>query len=137
MSRFMKRRIRLFIGFLAVFTMGVALGHLLSRPIRVPDSGGQMPPSPNERLYASAFTWTDSSLLGHDRTYSEFLIQTSFPDSRVIRSVKIEDSAQSSPQTIIDWREDGHIQWATNSSAVTFSYDGPETSIQMTLKVQP
>jgi hypothetical protein len=134
----MNRRIKFLIGVLAVVSLGIGFGYLLSRPIPTPDSGGQQPVSPDGRFWAVANTYSESALLGNDKhTYSKFVIQTPPPDSQVIRSVRIEDSAQSLPQTSIDWREDGRVQWASNSSAVTFSYDGPRTSFRMTLKIQP
>ena len=131
----MKRRIKIIIGCLFLFLLGVGCGYLLGLPIRVPASGGPIEPSPNDKLSATAFSWQDSHFLGYnDRTYSEFKIETGSPDPRVIRRVRIEDSAQIPS---IDWREDGQVKWATNNSAVTFSYDGPQTSFQMTLKIQP
>jgi hypothetical protein len=133
----MRRRIRLSVGFLAVFSLGIALGHLLSIPIHLPEGGGNGPPSPDDKMWALANSWTDSPLLGQSRTYSEFLIQTPPPELKIIRRVRIEDSAHCAPHVPIDWREDGQVQWTTNGSAVTFSYDGPETSFQMTLKTQP
>lgn len=133
----MRRRIKLSLGFLAVFSLGVALGHLLSIPFHLPDGGSNGMPSPDGKMWALANSWTDSPLLGRSRTYSEFLVQTPPPDSKIIRRVRIENSAYSTPHVLIDWREDGHIQWTTNGSVVTFSYDGPETSFQMTLKAQP
>ena len=132
----MKRRIKIVIGCLSLFLLGVGLGYLLSCPIRVPASGGPIERSPDDKLWATAFSWHDNYLLGHnhDRTYSEFVIETAPPDPRVIRRVRIEDSVQIPS---IDWREEGQVKWETNNSGVSFSYDGPQTSFQMTLKVHP
>jgi hypothetical protein len=96
----------------------------------------QRPPDHRQvRRKAAGFNKSlQATAAAHDRTYSEFKIETGSPDPRVIRRVRIEDSAQIPS---IDWREDGQVKWATNNSAVTFSYDGPQTSFQMTLKIQP
>ena len=94
-----------------------------------------MPPSPDGKFIASAFPWREARGFsrGQDREYSEFKITAD--DLRVIRKVTIEDSGQIPP---IDWYNgEGHVVWATNGSAVTFSYDGPKTSFQMTLKLIP
>ena len=124
----------LFVGFPAVFSLGIALGHFLSVPIHLPEGGGNGPRSPDDKMWALANSWTDSPLLGQSRTYSEFLIQTAPPGLKVVRRVRIEDSAHSAHHSPIDWREDGQVHWTTNGSAVTFSYDGPQTSFQITLK---
>ena len=130
----MKRLIKIAIGCLSLFLLGVGFGYLLNWP-RGSAGPGVMPPSPDGKFMASAFPWTEARGLSHnhDRTYSEFKIKAD--DSRVIRRVIIEDSAEIPP---IDWYNgEGHVVWATNSSAVTFSHDGPQTSFQMTLKLQP
>ena len=132
----MKRRIKIAAGCLSLFLLGVGLGSLLNCP-RGSASPGVMPTSPDGKLLASAFPWTETRGFGHshDRIYSEFMIKTPPPDLKVIRRVIIEDSAQIPP---IDWYNgEGSVKWATNSSAVTFSYDGAQTSFQMTLKRQP
>ena len=132
----MKRFIKHAIAWFLLFLLGVSLGYFLSRPIRVSASGGPGPASPNARFWATAFSWHERHLLGHsqNRTYSEFVIQTPPPDSVILRRVRIEDSFQSPS---IDWREEGSVQWATNSSAVTFSYDGPKMKFLMILKLEP
>ena len=130
----MKRRIKIVIGCLSIFLLGVGFGYLLNCP-RGSASPGVMPPSPDGRFSASAFPWTETRGIGHshDRTYSEFKITADV--TNIVRKVIIEDSAQIPP---IDWYDgEGHVVWSTNSSVVTFSYDGPQTSFQMTLKIQP
>jgi hypothetical protein len=35
------------------------------------------------------------------------------------------------PQGMIDWREDGIIQWASNNSSVTYSFSGGQVTLNM------
>jgi hypothetical protein len=61
------------------------------------------------------------------------MIQTTAPSPRTVRKMRIEDTAQPP----IDWREEGTVIWATNSSAVTFKNDGIKTCLDITLKIEP
>jgi len=128
----MKRRIRILTGSLLLLLLGIGIGHLLSVP--GPEGGvGQYKRSPDEKWVASANTMDDGSALGPHRTYSEFLIQTAPPSPRTIRSMRIEDTAVPP----IDWREEGSILWATNSSTVTLKFDARQTSLEITLRIEP
>src|SRR5690348_10083729 len=107
----MKRCIAVTVGGLSIFLLGIGFGCLLNYPRRSP-SPGLMPPSPDGRYTASAFPWTEARGFGrsHDRTYSEFVIETPPPDLKVFRRVVIEDSAQVPP---IDWYNgEGQVVWA-------------------------
>jgi len=128
----MKRRITILVGCLLLFLIGVAIGHLLSVPVAA-SGAGQYKRSPDDKLVAFADTLDDGSLLGPHRTYCRLMIQTVPPSPRTIRSARIEDTAVPP----IDWREEGSIVWASNSSAVTFKCDARQTSVEMTLKIEP
>ena len=127
----MKRRIMILVGFLLIL-LGVGIGHLLSLPVAA-SGAGQYKRSPDDKLVAFADTLDDGSLLGPHRTYCRLMIQTVPPSPRTIRSMRFEDTAVPP----IDWREDGSILWASNSSAVTFKCDARQTSLEITLKIEP
>jgi hypothetical protein len=130
----MKRRIKILAGCTVLFLLGVGLGYLLSVP--GPASGvGRYQESPDGKWVASAETLDEGSVLGPHRTYSWLTIQTPPPyHSRgTVRSLRIEDSAVPP----IDWRNEGHILWATNSSTVTFKCDARQTTMEITLKSMP
>jgi hypothetical protein len=128
----MKRPITILTGCLLLFLLGIGIGHLLSVP--GPASGtGQYKQSPDEKWVAFASTLEDGPALGPHRTYSELMIQTAPPSPRTVRTMRIEDTAVPP----IDWRDGGRILWATNSSAVTFKCDARQTTMEITLKIEP
>jgi hypothetical protein len=128
----MKRRITILAGGALLFLLGVGIGYLLGVP--GPASGaGRFQKSPDGKWVAFANTLDDGPVLGRHRTYSKFTIQTSPPSPHTVRSMTVEDSATPP----IDWREDGSILWASNSSSVTFKGDARPASLEITLKVLP
>jgi len=72
-------------------------------------------------------------ILGTTHTYYEFVVQPTTPSRIGVRNLKIEDNIGRP----IDWREEGNIEWETNSSAVTFKCVANERSLQVTLKAEP
>ena len=132
----MKRRSKIIFGGLLLFSVGllagIGVGHLLSLQC-VPSGSGQYKRSLDEKWVAFANTLEDGSVLGAHRTYCEFMIQTVPPNPRTVRRVTMEDTAVPP----IDWREEGNISWASNSSAVTFTCDARQTRLEVTLKIEP
>src|ERR1700683_220942 len=117
----MKYRIKIIFGCIALLFFGVGLGWLLTFPFPDTGGGGQGNYSPDEKWSADAMTLHDSTILHGKRTFYEFTIRSHQTDSvQTVRRVTIEDTASPA----IDWREQGRILWATNSSAVTFTFDG-------------
>ena len=128
----MKRLIKILAGCALLFLLGVGIGYLLRVPFQ--QGGGlRYQESPDKKWVAFASTLGEGSVVGFHRTYYEFTIQTPQPSPRIVRRLRVEDS--DVPQ--IDWREDGSILWASNSSAVTFKADGYKTVVDVTLKIEP
>jgi hypothetical protein len=127
-----KRRIKILAGCALLFLLGVGVGCLLSVPGPA-SGGGRSQNSPDGKWAAFANTLDAGSVLGPHHTYSEFMIQTPPPSPRTVRSMSIEDSVAPP----IDWREEGNILWASNSSSVTFKSDARQTSLEITLKMLP
>lgn len=121
-------------GWVAVFALGVGVGHVLNQPLPKLGRGGKIETSPNEEMWAMALTQREGPLLGKAQVYSEYIIQTAPPNARVLRRVRIEDSAQTTLDNAIQWRDEGDIKWKKDGSAATFSYDGPQMNFQMILK---
>jgi hypothetical protein len=92
-----------------------------------PMGGGQIQQSPNKQFRASASTLTDRYFFGGERRYYEFLIETD-PRER-LRRIVIEEP----PEGLIQWRGNGTIVWAADSSAVTFTFGGT----QLILNIKP
>jgi hypothetical protein len=128
----MKRRIKIFGGCALLFLLGGGIGYLLRVPWPA-SGGGQYRESPDGKWQALANTLDDGSVLGPHRRYYEFVIRTPPPASRTVRRMRIEDGTKPP----IDWREEGNILWATNSSAVTFKCDARKTSLEITLRIEP
>jgi hypothetical protein len=130
----MKRRIKIFAGCILLFLAGGGIGFLLQVPLQQ-GGGSQYQESPDKKWMAFASTLEEGSILGPHHTYYEFRIekQTPAPSPYIIRKMRIDDTAERP----IDWREEGNIVWTTNSSAVTFKSDVSETSLEITLKIEP
>lgn len=128
----MNRRIKISFGCLVLLLLGIGVGHLLSVP--GPASGtGQFKRSPDGKWVAFANTLDAGSVLGKHRSYCELMIQTAPPSPRTVRRVTVEDTAIPP----IDWRNEGSIVWASNSSAATFKCEARQTSLEITLRIEP
>jgi hypothetical protein len=83
-----------------------------------PIGGGQFRESTDKRYTAHASSMTNRYYWGGERRYYEFIIEAG-PRQR-IRRIVIDEP----PEGMIDWRNEGTIQWAADSSAVTFIFNG-------------
>ena len=131
-SRHMTRHIKILAASLLLLLFGGLIGYIL----RVPgpaSGGGQYQRSPDGKWVAFANTLADGSVLGPHRTYYEFMLQTPPPSPRTVRTLRLEDTVMPP----IDWREEGSILWASNSSTVTFKSDVRQTRVEITLRVEP
>ena len=122
----MIRPVKLLVGCIAA----VAIGYLLAQPL--PGSGGgQYRESPDKKWIAHASTLSEMRIFRTERPYYEFTIQTPPPSPRTIRKIRVD--AHTEP--LIDWREEGEIRWATNSSEVTYMHAGSNMTFEITLKM--
>ncbi len=92
-----------------------------------PVGGGQYRESFDKKLTASVSTMADRFFFGGERHYYEFEIEAGFRQQ--IRRIVIDEP----PEGMIDWREEGSIEWLADSSAVTYSFN----STQLILSVKP
>jgi hypothetical protein len=85
--------------------------------------------SPKKNLLAVGESFEGKRFWGGQYTYYEFSIKTTNDD--VICHYKLENP----PLPLADWREDGDklIQWALDSSSVTYNFNGGH----LTLSVKP
>jgi hypothetical protein len=113
-----KKCIIIFLVLVAVLFL--AAGYRFVQVLPYPMGGGQYKESPDKRFTAHASSLTDRSFFGGERRCYEFTIETG-PRQRVRRLVIDEP-----PEGMIGWRDEGTIQWAADSSAVTYSFKGTQ-----------
>lgn len=89
--------------------------------------GGRGLESPDKKFLALASDFYEKKFWGGTHNHYEFTIQT--PGGQRIQHVLMDEP----PQGMIGWRENGSIQWAADSSSVTYSFKGT----QLTLSVKP
>src|SRR5687767_2412469 len=127
----MSRRVILILGcavFLLLLLGAGGVGYLLGRPFQG-DGGGQSRPSPDGKWLAHARTSTERSVVGGTRRFSELSIVTAGSSPQVVRKMIIEDTAEPA----MDWRIEGEVFWARNSSAVTFKCVTGKANLAVTL----
>jgi hypothetical protein len=100
----------------ALLLLAVAYRFLQILPY--PMGGGRYDESPDKQYVADAYDLTDRYFLGGEKSYYEFTIKSS--GGQRLRHVVLE----TPQETMISWRDEGAMQWTTNSSAVTFSFKG-------------
>ena len=85
--------------------------------------------SPDKAFLAEAMSFEGEKFWGGKYSYYEFTVKTS--DGQRICHYTIPDP----PEPLSDWREESSqlIQWATNSSSVSYNFDGG----QLILRVIP
>ena len=89
--------------------------------------GGRGAESPDKRFLALASDFYRKKFWGGTHNHYEFIVQVT--GGQRIQHVLMDEP----PQGMIGWREDGLIQWAADSSSVTYSFKGA----QLTLSVKP
>lgn len=85
-----------------------------------PMGGGQYKESPNKQFTAHASSLTDRYFFGGERRYYEFTIEAGLRQR--VRRLVIDEPSEG----MIGWRDEGAIQWAADSSAVTYSFRGTQ-----------
>ena len=85
--------------------------------------------SPNKRFLAVGESFEGEKFWGGKYTFYEFTIEST--NHHLISHCKLDNP----PPPLADWREDGDrlIQWETNSSSVTYNFNGGH----LTLSVNP
>lgn len=102
---------------------GLRYGYVLSNS----GGSGRTIESPDKRFSASAFDFHSKRFWGGTHNHYMFTVQAT--GGQLIQHVLMDEL----PQGMISWREDGLIQWAADSTSVTYSFKG----IQLTLSVSP
>jgi hypothetical protein len=92
-----------------------------------PSGGGRETVSPDKKYIARAYDYFGKGSGGGTNNYYEFSVRTA--EGRPVQHIVMDEP----PQGMIDWREDGLIQWTSNSSSVTYGFKGG----QITLSVLP
>lgn len=100
---------------IAIFLL---LGIIIRAVQIAPTGGGRDAASPDKKYLASASGLYSKKFWGGTHNYYEFTIKT-IGGARVQHIVMDEP-----PQGMIDWREDGSIQWASNSASVIYTFKG-------------
>lgn len=97
-----------------VFAAGYRFVYVFPYPI----GGGQYRESPDKKFTASASSMVDRFFFGGVRHYYKFEIEDA--SHRQIRRIVMDDPLEE----MIEWREEGLIEWAIDSSSVTYSFNG-------------
>ncbi|MGI9239962.1 MAG: hypothetical protein ACR2RV_04130 [Verrucomicrobiales bacterium] len=89
-----------------------------------PLGGGRELVSPNGKFTAHASDLMDESFWGKREDFYEFRINRA--NGSLVREVTMD----SPPEGTIGWRNRGEIDWESDSSAVTFSFQDLELTIE-------
>jgi hypothetical protein len=94
----------------------------------LPIGAGRGINSPDQKLIAEAMSLEGQRFWGGKRSYYEFTIKTTNGD--LICHYKLDDP----PQPLSDWYNEGEhlIIWATNSSSVTYNFNGGHLNLSVT-----
>jgi hypothetical protein len=90
-----------------------------------PVGGGRSVESPDKKYVADAFDLTDRYFFGGEKSYYEFTIKSSV--GQQLRHIVFD----APDETKISWRDEGVIQWATNSLSVTFGFKGTQLTLSV------
>jgi hypothetical protein len=127
----MSRRVILILGCVVLLLLlagAGAVGYVLGRPFPS-EGGGQSRPSPDGKWVAHARTQTERSVVGGTRRFSELRIDSGGSSAQLVRRMIVEDTAEPA----MDWRIEGEVFWARNSSAVTFKCVTGKANLNVTL----
>ena len=133
----MKRRVTILLGCLALVLLGAGADYLLRLPFAA--GVGKYRESPDHKWRANATSFDEQRRLGGKRSYYEFTIEIARPEQAdIYRQQSVRRVVMEAPtEPAVNWREEGDIQWAADSSAETFRYKGTRMTVEMTLKVAP
>jgi hypothetical protein len=93
--------------------------------------GGRGAESPDKKFLALASDFYNKKFWGGTHNYYEFTIKT--PGGGRVHHIVMDEP----PQGMIDWREDGVMQWASNSSSVTCSFKGAQLTLNVDQQAPP
>ena len=109
-----------------VILIALAAAYRFMQVLPYPQGGGRYRESPDKRFTAHAWNLTDCSFFGGERSYYEFRLESE-PHVRVRRMV-----IDAPPEGMIQWRDEGTIEWAADSSSVTYSFKGTQLILSVT-----
>ena len=109
-----------------ILIAALLLGILIRFVQVAPTGSGRGVESPDRKFLAEASDLYSKRFWGGIHNFYEFTIKTA--GGKQVHHIVMDDP----PQGTIDWREDGVIQWASNSSSVTYTFNGG----QLTLNVE-
>jgi hypothetical protein len=101
------------------------LGILVRAVFIAPMGGGRGAESPDKKFLALASDFHGRRFWGGAHNYYEFTIKTSGGER--VQHVVMDGA----PQGMTSWREDGSIQWASNSLSVTYTFKGGQLTLNV------
>ena len=101
-------------------------GYRFLQVLPYPMGGGQLKESPDKRFTAHALSLTNRHFFGGERRYYKFTIEND--SGHRVRRIVIDEP----PEGMIGWRSEGTIQWAADSSAVTYTFKGTQLILSVT-----
>ena len=93
--------------------------------------GGRGAHSPDNKFLALASDFHYQNFLGGTHNYYEFTVETT--GGGQVHHVVMDEP----PRGMIGWREDGQIQWASNSLSVTYTFKGGQLTLEMNQPALP
>ena len=96
-----------------------------------PIGGGTEAESPNKRFVASASDLYGKRFWGGTHNYYEFTIKSA--GGGQVYHIEMDEPSQG----MINWREDGSIQWASNSLSVTYTFKGALLTLNVDQQTPP
>jgi hypothetical protein len=125
LSRFMKK-VKWFVLIAVILLIAAAVWAARTVPIR--NGVGRFESSPDKKFTAFAQSMAEERIWGRTRNYYDFMIQKgSGPADPVVRRIEIAEPAEG----LINWREEGLIEWAPDSSEVTFVFSDTRLSLKV------
>jgi len=116
----------------AILIATLLLLGILIRMVQVgPTGGGRRAESLDKKFLAAASDLYSERFWGGTHNYYEFTIKT--PEGGRVHHIVMDEP----PQGMIDWREDGVIQWASNSSSVTYTFKGALLTLNVDQQTLP
>ena len=93
--------------------------------------GGRGAHSPDNKFLALASDFHNQNFLGGTHNYYEFTVEPA--GGGQVHHVVMDEP----PQGMTGWREDGLIQWASNSLSVTYIFKGGQLTLEMNQQALP
>jgi hypothetical protein len=87
--------------------------------------GGRSVDSPDKKFRASASSFRCERFWGGVHNYYEFSVHSA--DGHRVQHILMDEP----PQGMVGWRDDGSLQWAPDSSSLTYSFKGTELKLSV------